>query len=628
MNKIIKQLCLLLILVLSVGFVSADPIVAENQAVSTGEDTPITITLMGSDGDLQELTFSIGTEPSQGVLGNIGTPDCNNEAGECTAEVTYTPNLNYNGEDSFEFAVTADGLFYAVGNVNIDVTPINDAPILGAIGNQIVNESESLTITLTATDVDGDNLVYGTDSEHGTLSGNIFTWTPTYTEAEEYTVKFNVSDNTATVEEIITITVNDVAQIAGVTTSWSISPSSIDHGVVNTYELILTSTGDEELILDLTYVADDFSEEIEVNFSVEQVTLSTYGQEETITVTVLAFEDQYISLGGTKFGGTIHLSEAGVEQTSLDLSVSVYSPLIDFTNPDISSSDEKPNPGDSIEFDVKIENTFSYDMEDILMKSWLENIDDGSDLWYETEEFDLDYSGDDDRTKGFEFDIPYNIDEDKFDMKLRVEGTYEDSNEDDQSFTIYAYYKNFIDVEKENDQEVFFEDIESSILNPTCGSTFTLSTDVINIGKKDLDEVNVVLKITSLGLEYTSAIFDLDESTYDSRKESLQFLVTLPEGLIADSYTVEFEAYEDGDIFDSQTYTLGVTSCTDESDDTSGDDDDTSGDGNETVYYPTGFSIAEWFNSDNAKLSFWIIGDLALLAVAIYFISLIFRKRK
>lgn len=89
---------------------------------NTNEDTAVIITLAGDDGEASEtqtLTFAIGTNPSQGVLSGL-----NSTAGT----VTYTPNANYNGPDSFTFTVHDGAETSAPATVSITVDPVNDTP--------------------------------------------------------------------------------------------------------------------------------------------------------------------------------------------------------------------------------------------------------------------------------------------------------------------------------------------------------------------------------------------------------------------------------------------------------------------------------------------------------------------
>ncbi|MDP3850154.1 MAG: Ig-like domain-containing protein, partial [Luteolibacter sp.] len=94
--------------------------VANGQSVSTDEDIALPITLTGSDGDADPLTFAISDLPTHGSVTLVGTV------------ATYTPNANYNGSDSFTFVVN-DGMVNSVETtISITVTPVNDAPLASA----------------------------------------------------------------------------------------------------------------------------------------------------------------------------------------------------------------------------------------------------------------------------------------------------------------------------------------------------------------------------------------------------------------------------------------------------------------------------------------------------------------
>ena len=93
------------------------------------------------------------------------------------------------------------------------MTPVNDAPVLTPIGAKTVAENATLTITPAGTDVDGDTLTYTTGAlpTGATFAGGVFTWTPSYTQAQTspYYVTFTVSDGTLTASETVAITVTN-----------------------------------------------------------------------------------------------------------------------------------------------------------------------------------------------------------------------------------------------------------------------------------------------------------------------------------------------------------------------------------------------------------------------------------
>ncbi len=112
-----------------------DAPVANDQSVTTDEDIPVGITLTGSDIDGDSLTYSIVSGPPNGSLSGTGP------------NFTYTPDLNYNGSDSFTFKANDGALDSNVATVGITVNPVNDAPVNGVSGSQATDEDALLTFS-------------------------------------------------------------------------------------------------------------------------------------------------------------------------------------------------------------------------------------------------------------------------------------------------------------------------------------------------------------------------------------------------------------------------------------------------------------------------------------------------
>jgi len=183
---------------------------AEEQSALTDEDTPIIITLTGSDSDSDTLAFSLIAVPTNGTLSDI-TP-----LSETSAQVTYTSDPNFNGADSFAFRVVDDFAGSDTATVGITVNAINDVPTANDDFVVINEDTTGTDVLANDIDVDGDflTIISVTLPANGTtlIAGNgIVTYTPepnfNGADSFEYTISDGHGGNdTATVN----ITVNSV----------------------------------------------------------------------------------------------------------------------------------------------------------------------------------------------------------------------------------------------------------------------------------------------------------------------------------------------------------------------------------------------------------------------------------
>ncbi|MBP1909264.1 Ig-like domain-containing protein [Methanolobus bombayensis] len=159
------------------------------------------------ENNLLEISLSATDEDSEDIL----IYGYNTSFGELNDNVfTWTPDSENSGIYAVEFNVS-DGSLVDSEIVIINVTNVNNAPVLDEIGDKDINENDTLTISLSANDDDsGDTLSYYTNATFGDLSDNIFIWTPDYDDSGVYNVEFNVSDGYLVDYELVTITVNNV----------------------------------------------------------------------------------------------------------------------------------------------------------------------------------------------------------------------------------------------------------------------------------------------------------------------------------------------------------------------------------------------------------------------------------
>ena len=163
--------------------------------------------------------FNAGTIDNQsgtvkGVFGAITTPGATVSTPGTFATITFTAKIQ-----SGTCPISLSNVI--VGDVNGTSVPISVAggtvsidqpPVLMAIGNKSVNEGVALSFTISASDADGDALMYSVSNLPVGATFNTatrtFSWTPSQSQAGIYTgVHFQVSDGQMTDYEDITITV-------------------------------------------------------------------------------------------------------------------------------------------------------------------------------------------------------------------------------------------------------------------------------------------------------------------------------------------------------------------------------------------------------------------------------------
>ena len=190
-----------------VNFVNSAPI-AVDQSVSTNEDASLPINLAASDKEGNSLTFAVISNPLHGTLASVSG----------NATTTYTPEPNFNGQDSFQFVANDGFVNSSPATLTILINAQNDAPA-AVPGSATTSEDMARTILLNATDVDGDPLSYSIVQNplHGTLAAittnNSFTYTPAanYNGADNFAFKSNdgkADSNTASIS-ITIVPVND-----------------------------------------------------------------------------------------------------------------------------------------------------------------------------------------------------------------------------------------------------------------------------------------------------------------------------------------------------------------------------------------------------------------------------------
>jgi len=294
--------------------------VCNNGSATTPEDTAVATTLNCTDADGNALTYTIVSGPSKGVLSGTAP------------NLTYTPNANANGSDSFTFKANDGTVDSNTATFSLTINAVNDAPVANA-QSVTTAEDTAKTITLTGSDVDGNNLTFAIDSSpaHGTL-GSIgaptctgttpksctadVTYTPAsnYNGSDSFTFKVNdgTVDSSAATVSITVTAVNDAptADAQSVTTNEdtakliTLAGSDVDgnnlsfsivsgptHGTLGSIGApTCTGTTPKSCTADVTYTpASNYNGSDSFTFKVNDGTVDSSAA--TVSITVTAVND-------------------------------------------------------------------------------------------------------------------------------------------------------------------------------------------------------------------------------------------------------------------------------------------------------------------------------------------------
>ncbi|WP_257972704.1 tandem-95 repeat protein [Vibrio parahaemolyticus] len=215
------------------------------------EDTPTIIKVLGNDtfeGDDKVVSLDTNNGPANGTVSV--NPD---------GSVTYTPNDNYHGTDSFTYIVTSGGVSEST-TVSVDVTPVNDAPVAK---DDIATTQEDTVVTIDVlpndTDVDGDKLsIQSATVPEAQGKVEIVDGKLVFTPAENFNgdaeITYTVTDGQLTDEAKVTVTVNPVndAPTIKVDAVESITEDAVSTDtVVATLTVRDTDTSEDQLTVSL-----------------------------------------------------------------------------------------------------------------------------------------------------------------------------------------------------------------------------------------------------------------------------------------------------------------------------------------------------------------------------------------
>lgn len=211
------------------------PPVANDMSASTGEDTPINITLAGSDPEGESLTYTI-------LEVNNATVTLNGNV------ANYTPDANFNGTDTFTYYANDGTSDSNIATVTMTVSAEDDEPNTQNAA-ATTDEDVAVVLQLSAEEYDGDSYSFGIISNPSNGSVSLDGANATYTPNQDYngtdSFTFEATDDTGRMMNVGTATI-------------TINPVN-DAPVVTTTEV--SATTDEDTSVDITLSGSDVDED-------------------------------------------------------------------------------------------------------------------------------------------------------------------------------------------------------------------------------------------------------------------------------------------------------------------------------------------------------------------------------
>lgn len=313
---------------------------------------------------------------------------------------------------------------------------------------------------------------------------------------------------------------------------------------------------------------------------------------------------------------------------------------------DITIDVDEPESGDKFTVGEEIDFTVNVEVEedmDIVVETTLYDLTEDKEVAsYKSDTQQIDQNEDED----FEFKMKIPVDDEDIkkghDYYVFVKA-YDKGNEDESCALEWFD----LSIERDDDSAIIKTINMPSTVYP--GDKVTVEVTALNIGEDEQDGVSIRLQQDLLNINTVSKLFTLDQ--YDDKDNSYtyKFTVDIPESATPGVYSVLVEALnDDGDLYDTNDATtsksfdivkkLTTSDTTDTTVDTTKDSttntDATKTTVDTTTQTPTTKTntavtgsttyLPSFSNASTLTTVFWVIGDIALLLMAIYFVKLIF----
>src|SRR3989344_1430810 len=216
-------------------------------------------------------------------------------------------------------------------------------------------------------------------------------------------------------------------------------------------------------------------------------------------------------------------------------------------------------PDSKLTFTFTIENTLrgeDSDIEDVAVTTTIKDIDDGSDLDFDSPDFDLDSTQE--QRIDVTFEIPLNVDEGEYEVRIEAEGQTENDTK------IRGLYDFRIEVKKQ-DHDIRITKVSLVPSTLSCSRKASLIAEITNLGSNEENSLALEFKAPALGINSVDKNIFLDSSV-DAQIEDLTHSKKLdfevPDFLDSGSQKIFVNLYwRNVALFDQKVIDLKVRDC-------------------------------------------------------------------
>ena len=192
---------------LTVNNVNRAPSLIPIEDQTIDEDKTLQVPVSASDADGDPITITIFGLPAFAAL---------TDNGGGSSSITFSPG--YEGAGQYPMAITvSDGDLTDSDTFTLVVNNVNRPPVLMSIDNQSMDEAETIQLSVSANDLDGDTLSLNTsglpafatftDNGNGTATISL---SPGYEDSGNYSMTVSVSDGDLSNSDTFSLTINNV----------------------------------------------------------------------------------------------------------------------------------------------------------------------------------------------------------------------------------------------------------------------------------------------------------------------------------------------------------------------------------------------------------------------------------